>query len=90
MKALSRPGHDGANFEEIIRALNQIGYATRHPAKPCAGCPPLSVEWEDSGMDREHGGARGQRFRPQTRLRAQRRGVRRRVCGELSEQFRPH
>jgi len=32
------------NFEEIIRALNQIGYDG-----------PLSVEWEDSGMDREHG-----------------------------------
>lgn len=32
------------NFEEIIRALNDIGYAG-----------PLSVEWEDSGMDRDHG-----------------------------------
>jgi sugar phosphate isomerase/epimerase len=32
------------NFEEIIRALNQIGYDG-----------PLSVEWEDPGMDREHG-----------------------------------
>jgi sugar phosphate isomerase/epimerase len=31
-------------FEEVIRALNRIGYAG-----------PLSVEWEDSGMDREHG-----------------------------------
>ncbi len=38
------PGRGGVNFEEIIRALNQIGYAG-----------PLSVEWEDSGMDREHG-----------------------------------
>ncbi len=37
-------GHGGVDFEEIIRALNQIGYAG-----------PLSVEWEDSGMDREHG-----------------------------------
>ncbi len=37
-------GHGGVNFEEIIRALNKIGYAG-----------PLSVEWEDSGMDREHG-----------------------------------
>ena len=37
-------GHGGVNFEEIIRALNQVGYQG-----------PLSVEWEDSGMDREHG-----------------------------------
>ena len=32
------------NFEEIIVALNDIGYKG-----------PLSVEWEDSRMDREHG-----------------------------------
>jgi sugar phosphate isomerase/epimerase len=38
------PGRGSVNFEEIIRALNQIGYEG-----------PLSVEWEDSGMDREHG-----------------------------------
>jgi sugar phosphate isomerase/epimerase len=38
------PGRGGVQFEEIIRALNQIGYEG-----------PLSVEWEDSGMDREHG-----------------------------------
>ncbi|HHT26690.1 MAG TPA: sugar phosphate isomerase/epimerase [Firmicutes bacterium] len=38
------PGRGGVNFEEIVRALNQIGYEG-----------PLSVEWEDSGMDREHG-----------------------------------
>lgn len=31
-------------FEEIMRALNDIGYDG-----------PLSVEWEDSAMDREHG-----------------------------------
>jgi sugar phosphate isomerase/epimerase len=37
-------GHGGVNFEEIIRALNRIGYDG-----------PLSVEWEDCGMDREHG-----------------------------------
>jgi sugar phosphate isomerase/epimerase len=37
-------GHGGVNFEEIIRTLNKIGYNG-----------PLSVEWEDSGMDREHG-----------------------------------
>jgi sugar phosphate isomerase/epimerase len=38
------PGRGGVNFEEIIRALNVVGYDG-----------PLSVEWEDSGMDREHG-----------------------------------
>ncbi len=37
-------GRGGVNFEEIIRALNDVGYTG-----------PLSVEWEDSGMDREHG-----------------------------------
>jgi sugar phosphate isomerase/epimerase len=37
-------GRGGVNFEEIIRALNDAGYAG-----------PLSVEWEDSGMDRDHG-----------------------------------
>jgi sugar phosphate isomerase/epimerase len=39
-------GRGNINFEEIIRALNRIGYKG-----------PLSVEWEDSGMDREHGAA---------------------------------
>jgi sugar phosphate isomerase/epimerase len=38
------PGRGNVNFEEIIRALNQAGYNG-----------PLSVEWEDGGMDREHG-----------------------------------
>ena len=38
------PGRGGVNFEEIIRALNVINYRG-----------PLSVEWEDSGMEREHG-----------------------------------
>lgn len=38
------PGRGGVNFEEIIRALNVIGYKG-----------PLSVEWEDCGMDREFG-----------------------------------
>lgn len=37
-------GHGGVNFEEVIRALNDIGYDG-----------PLSVEWEDTGMDRMHG-----------------------------------
>jgi sugar phosphate isomerase/epimerase len=37
-------GHGSIDFEEIVRALNRAGYDG-----------PLSVEWEDSGMDREHG-----------------------------------
>ena len=39
-------GHGDINFEEIIVALNDIGYQG-----------PLSIEWEDSRMDREHGAA---------------------------------
>src|SRR5690606_23805377 len=38
------PGRGDIDLEGIIRALNRIGYSG-----------PLSVEWEDSGMDREHG-----------------------------------
>lgn len=37
-------GRGSVNFEEIIRALNEVGYDG-----------PLSVEWEDSGMDRDQG-----------------------------------
>jgi len=39
-------GRGRVPFEEIIRALNRVGYQS-----------PLSVEWEDAGMDREHGAA---------------------------------
>lgn len=38
------PGHGDVDFEEFLRALNRIGYRG-----------PLSIEWEDSGMDREFG-----------------------------------
>ena len=38
------PGRGGVNFEAIVRALNRVGYKG-----------PLSVEWEDMGMEREHG-----------------------------------
>jgi len=44
-------GRGGVDFEEIIRALNRINYQG-----------PLSVEWEDSGMDREHGAAEACQF----------------------------
>jgi sugar phosphate isomerase/epimerase len=45
------PGRGQVDFEEIARALNQIGYEG-----------PLSVEWEDPGMDREHGAAEAASF----------------------------
>jgi sugar phosphate isomerase/epimerase len=44
-------GHGDVNFEEIIVALNDIGYQG-----------PLSVEWEDSRMDREHGATEAAAF----------------------------
>ena len=44
-------GRGRINFEGIIRALNEIGYNG-----------PLSVEWEDSGMDREHGATEAAAF----------------------------
>ena len=45
------PGHGQVNFEEIIRALNTIQYTG-----------PLSVEWEDCGMEREYGAADACKF----------------------------
>jgi len=38
------PGRGDVKWDHIIRALNRIGYQG-----------PLSIEWEDSGMDREWG-----------------------------------
>ena len=38
------PGHGNVDFEALFRALNRIGYSG-----------PLSIEWEDSGMDRDWG-----------------------------------
>lgn len=38
------PGRGSVDFEAIIRILNHISYEG-----------PLTVEWEDSNMDREHG-----------------------------------
>ena len=38
------PGHGGVDFDAIVRELNAIKYDG-----------PMSVEWEDSGMDREFG-----------------------------------
>jgi sugar phosphate isomerase/epimerase len=38
------PGHGDVDFESVVRALNRVGYEG-----------PLSIEWEDAGMDREWG-----------------------------------
>lgn len=38
------PGRGDVKRHHIVRALNRIGYQG-----------PLSIEWEDSGMDREWG-----------------------------------
>jgi sugar phosphate isomerase/epimerase len=45
------PGRGRIDFEAVVRALNQAGYGG-----------PLSVEWEDSHMDREHGAAEAAGF----------------------------
>ena len=37
-------GRGRIDFEEVVRALNRVNYQG-----------PLSIEWEDIGMDREHG-----------------------------------
>ena len=53
------PGRGQVECDAIIRVLNRIGYKG-----------PLSIEWEDSGMDREWGAqealemVRGQDFEP--------------------------
>ncbi len=44
-------GHGDIRFEDIIVALNDVGYQG-----------PLSVEWEDGRMDREHGAAEAAAF----------------------------
>lgn len=44
-------GRGDINFEEVIVALNDIGYEG-----------PLSIEWEDSRMDRVHGGTESAAF----------------------------
>ena len=44
-------GHGDIKFEDIIVALNDVGYGG-----------PLSVEWEDIRMDREHGATEAAAF----------------------------
>jgi sugar phosphate isomerase/epimerase len=57
------PGHGDVDFEELIRALNAIGYDG-----------PLSIEWEDAGMDREWGAQDALRFTRQINFAASDRG----------------
>ncbi len=45
------PGHGDIRFEDIIVALNDVGYRG-----------PLSVEWEDARMDRVHGATEAAAF----------------------------
>ncbi|MBW3535585.1 MAG: sugar phosphate isomerase/epimerase [Gemmatimonadetes bacterium] len=45
------PGRGRVDFEAVMRGLNRIAYTG-----------PLSVEWEDPGMDREHGAAEASAF----------------------------
>ena len=45
------PGRGKVNFENIIRSLNRINYQG-----------PLSVEWEDAGMNRLHGAKEAYNF----------------------------
>lgn len=44
-------GRGDVDFQSIIRALNRAGYNG-----------PLSIEWEDSGMDRIHGASESAQF----------------------------
>ena len=61
-------GRGDINFEDIIVALNDVGYGG-----------PLTVEWEDSRMDRVHGATESAAFVKRARLRAVERRVRRRL-----------
>ncbi len=45
------PGHGDVDFDALLRALNRAGYTG-----------PLSIEWEDSGMDREWGAREAAEF----------------------------
>jgi sugar phosphate isomerase/epimerase len=42
--AYRSPGHGGVDWENVIRALNDVGYDG-----------PLAVDWHDGGMNREYG-----------------------------------
>ena len=53
------PGHGDVDFDNIIRVLNQKGYTG-----------PLSIEWEDSGMERVFGGTEACEFTKQINFSA--------------------
>ncbi len=72
-------GRGSVKFEEIVRALNQANYQG-----------PLSVEWEDIGMDREHGAAEAAAFPAPARLRAEQGGLRRGLREEIAAKFNSH
>ena len=65
-------GHGDVPWEASFRMLNTIGYDG-----------PISVEWEDAGMDRLRRCARGLGVRPAPRLRRALGGVRRRLLHHL-------
>jgi len=56
------PGRGQVDFQAIIRALNEIDYDG-----------PLSIEWEDSGMERECGAAEAAQFTKQLDFQPSRR-----------------
>ena len=62
------PGHGDVDFEDVFRALNRVGYEG-----------PLSIEWEDSGMDREYGARDALAFVRRTDFAPSARRVRRRI-----------
>ena len=67
-------GRGNVPWEDVFRMLNSIGYAG-----------PISVEWEDAGMDRLQGAPAGAGVPAPVRLRPARGGLRRRVqLGKLS------
>ena len=49
------PGRGQVDFDAIARSLNAIGYQG-----------PLSIEWEDPGMEREYGAAEAASFTKKT------------------------
>ena len=61
-------GHGDVPWEACFRMLNTIGYAG-----------PISIEWEDAGMDRLVGAPEALRVRAPAGLRPARRGLRRGV-----------
>ena len=63
------PGRGGVPFERIFRALNSVGYEG-----------PLSVEWEDNGMNRDQGAPEALAMVRRLDLTPSERGLRRGVC----------